>query len=45
MEATGTVMSFNYLYTAVATTPIQHLAYQDYEICIRQNTVIVSHHY
>ena len=36
-DPTGTVMSFNYLFT---TTPVvQHLAYQDYQICIRSNTV------
>ncbi|KAI9562819.1 hypothetical protein GHT06_010274 [Daphnia sinensis] len=34
-EPTGTLTSFNYQY---ATTPvIQHLAYQDYNICIRTN--------
>ncbi|XP_046449578.1 uncharacterized protein LOC124198011 [Daphnia pulex] len=34
-EPTGTITSFNYQY---ATTPlVQHLAYQDYNICIRTN--------
>ena len=40
-EATGTLTSFNYQY---ATTPIvQHLAYQDYTICIRTNQVSSCH--
>jgi len=37
MESTGTVTSFNYLYS---TTPaVQHLANQDYTVCVRTNNV------
>ena len=37
-EPTGTITSFNYQYAA--TPLVQHLAYQDYNICIRTNQVI-----
>lgn len=37
MTATGTIMSFNFLFAA--TPLVQHLAYQDYTICIRANQV------
>ena len=41
MESTGTVTSFNYLYS---TTPaVQHLAYQDYTVCVRSNTVYITY--
>jgi hypothetical protein len=37
-EPTGKITSFNY---QSATTPlVQHLAYQDYNICIRTNQVL-----
>lgn len=36
-EASGTLTSFNYRFAAMPA--VQHLAYQDYNICIRQNQV------
>ena len=41
MTATGTIMSFNFLFAA--TPVVQHLAYQDYTICIRSNQVTSSY--
>ena len=37
MDVSGTVMSFNYLFSTVS--PIQHLAFQDYTVCVRTNSV------
>ena len=37
MESTGTVTSFNYFYSTSPT--VQHLAYQDYTVCVRSNAV------
>lgn len=39
-DAVGTFSSFNYLYAA--TPVVQHLANQDYTICIRTNEVYDS---
>lgn len=37
MESVGTVTSFNYQFTS--SVSVQHLAYQDYTVCVRKNSV------
>jgi hypothetical protein len=42
-EASGTLVSFNYQYAAAPV--VQHLAYQDYTMCIRTNQVKKQTHF